>query len=189
MNRFGVFAVVAALGLAGCEAPAAVAGTEAPQAVPQARTALGVAFDRAAGLQMRPCDEDMGPRCMILSDPTAEEFLRDLLTVQVHAGSLEAVAAEEAGFVRDARGRLMTTYGRFEPVAVEAFEVNGKPGLRAVVACGISDPETGFHAGAGECLWAVVSDGAQSVVISSSGFGNGLDAAEAAVRSIRFTTD
>lgn len=126
---------------------------------------------------------------MILSDPAAEAFMRDLLTVQVHAGPLETVAAAEAGFERNADGQLMTTYGRFEPVAVEAFEVNGQSGLRAVVACGISDPETGFHAAAGECLWAVVSDGSRSVVISSSGFGNGLDAAEAAVRSIRFTSD
>lgn len=189
MNSLGVIAVVAALGLAGCGEPAAAPEPEARQAAPRPPAALGVAFDKAAGLQMRPCDEDMGPRCTILFDPAAEEFMRDLLTVQVHAGALEAVAAEEAGFVRDAGGRLMTTYGRFEPVAVESFEVNGHPGLRAVVACGISDPETGFHAGAGECLWAVVSDGAQSVVISSSGFGNGLEAAEAAVRSIRFTTN
>lgn len=72
---------------------------------------------------------------------------------------------------------------------VERFQVNGLPGLRAVITCGISDPDTGFHAAGGECLWAVVSDGTQSVVISSSGFGNGLEAAEAAVRSIRFTTD
>lgn len=189
MNSLGVVAVIAALGIAGCQEPAAVAGPEARQATAPPSAAFGVAFDKAAGLQMRPCDEEMGPRCMILFDPTAEEFMRDLVTVQVHAGALEAVAAEEAGFVRDAGGRLMTTYGRFEPVAVESFEVNGKPGLRAVVTCGISDPETGFHAAAGECLWAVVSDGAQSVVISSSGFGNGLEAAEAAVASIRFTTD
>ena len=114
---------------------------------------------------------------------------RDLLTVQVFAGPLEAVAAAEAGFERNAEGQLMSTYGRFEPVAVEPFEVNGHAGLRAVVTCGISDPETGFHAAAGECLWAVVSDGAQSVVISSSGFGNGLEAAEVAVGSIRFTAD
>lgn len=189
MNSLGIVAVVAALGIAGCQEAAAVSGPEAPQAGAPPSAAIGVAFDKAAGLQMRPCDEEMGPRCMILFDPAAEEFMRDLLTVQVHAGALEAVAAEEAGFVRNAGGRLMTTYGRFEPVAVEAFEINGKPGLRAVVTCGISDPETGFHAAAGECLWAVVSDGAQSVVISSSGFGNGLEAAEAAVRSIRFTAN
>lgn len=189
MNGFGVVAVVAALGLCGCREPAAVAAPEAAQETPGASADLGVAFDKAAGLRMRPCDPEMGPRCMILFDPAAEEFMRDLFTVQVHAGALEAVAAEEAGFVRNAEGRLMTTYGRFEPVAVEAFEVNGASGLRAVVACGVSDPETGFHAGAGDCLWAVVSDGAQSAVISSSGFGNGYDAAEAAVRSVRFTTD
>ena len=73
-----------------------------------------------------------------------------------------------------------------EAVEVESFEVGGKPGLRAVITCGISDPETGFHAAGGECLYAVVSDGQRSVVISSSGFGNGLEAAEAAVASLRF---
>ena len=188
MNRLGVVAVLAALGIMGCQQAAPVAEPEARPAAPQPAAGFGVAFDHPAGQQMRPCEGDM-PRCRVLFDPAAEAFMRDLLTVQVYAGALEAVAAEEAGFVRNAEGRLMTTYGRFEPVAVEAFEMNGKSGLRAAVACGISDPETGFHAAAGECLWAVVSDGTQSVVISSSGFGNGYEAAEAAVRSVRFTAD
>jgi hypothetical protein len=188
MNNLGVVAVLAALGIAGCQEAAAVAVPETRQAAPQPAAEPGVAFDKASGLQMRPCDEET-PRCTVLSDPAAEEFMRDLVRVQIFAGSLETVAAAEAGFVRNADGRLMTTYGRFEPVAVETFEVNGNSGLRAVVTCGISDPETGFHAAAGECLWAVVSDGAQSVVISSSGFGNGYDAAEVVVGSIRFTTD
>jgi len=188
MNGLGVVAVLAALGIAGCQEAAAIAEPGAGPATSQPAEGPGVAFDHAAGLRMRPCDEET-PRCSVLFDPTAEEFMRDLVRVQMFAGPLETVAAAEAGFERNAGGRLMTTYGRFEPVAVEAFEVNGQSGLRAVVTCGISDPETGFHAAAGECLWAVVSDGAQSVVISSSGFGNGLDAAEAAVRSIRFTAD
>lgn len=190
MNGLGLFAALAAVGVAGCQQPDVdAAPAPAPaQAAAQPSTGLGVAFDQAAVLQMRPCDEET-PRCTVLFDPAAEEFMRDLLRVQVHAGPLETVAAAEAGFVRNADGRLMTTYGRFEPVAVEPFEVNGRSGLRAVVACGISDPETGFHAAAGECLWAVVSDGTQSVVVSSSGFGNGYDAAEVAVRSIRFMTD
>ena len=196
MNGAILVAALAAVGIAACQqapvdaAPAPVpvaAATHAPQAFPRPARALGIDFDYDTTFQLRPCEET--PRCMILSDPAAEDFVRDLLTVQVHAGALEAVAAEEGGFVRDAEGRLMTTYGRFEPVAVEAFEVNGKPGLRAVVICGISEPENGFHAAAGNCLWAVVSDGTQSVVISSSGFGNGLDAAEEAVRSVRFTAD
>ena len=188
MKGLGFVAVLAAMGMAGCQEPAAVAAPEAPQAAPRPPAGPGVAFDRAAGLQMRPCDEET-LRCVVLFDPAAEEFMRELFRVQVYAGSLETVAAAQAGFELNAEGRLMTTYGRFEPVAVEPFEVNGKTGLRAVIGCGISDPETGFHAAAGECLWAVVSDGARSVVISSSGFGNGLEAAEVAVRSIRFTSD
>lgn len=181
MNRLCVVAVLAALGLAGCQQTTA----DAPVQTATQMSALGVAFDPAAGQQARPCDDDT-PRCLILVDPSAEAFMRDLLTIEVHDGALEAVAAGEAGFVRDADGKLMTTYGRFEPVPVETFEVDGKQGLRAVVACGISDPETGFHAAGGECLWAVVSDGERSVVISSSGYGNGLEAAEAALASLRF---
>ena len=191
MRALGIVAVLAAMGIAGCREAAAVGEPEpaaATQAGPQASTALGVAFDHAAGLQTRACD-GATPRCVVLFDPSAEEFMRDLLTVQVFAGPLEAVAAAEGGFERNAEGRLMTTFGRFESVPVEAFEVNGRSGLRATITCGISDPETGFHAAGGECLWAVVSDGAQSVVISSSGFGNGLVAAEAVVSSIRFTQD
>ena len=189
MTLAGALAVLTAIGLAGCEAAPAAAPPQAPPlASSQTAAAFGVSFDHAAGLQTRTCEGE-APRCTILFDPSAEAFMRDLLTVQVHDGALETVAAAEAGFERDAGGRLMTTYGRFEPVAVEAFEVNGRSGLRAVITCGISDPETGFHAGAGECLWAVVSNGEQSAVISSSGFGNGLEAAEAAVRSMKFTSD
>lgn len=191
MNGLSVVAALAAVGIAACQQAPVEAAAPAPapvEAAAQAPAALGVVFDQAAGLRTRPCEGE-APRCVILFDPAAEAFMRDLATIQVHAGTLEAVAAEEGGFVRDAEGRLMTTHGRFEPVAVEAFEVNGKPGLRAVITCGISDPETGFHAAAGECLWAVVSDGARSVVVSSSGFANGLEAAEAVVSSIRFTAD
>lgn len=198
MNGLGVVAALAAVGIAACQqapvdaapatAPAPVeAAAAAPQTSPRPARALGVDFDYDTTFQLRPCEET--PRCLILSDPAAEDFMRDLLTVQVHTGTLEAVAAEEAGFVRDAEGRLMTTYGRFMPVAVEAFEVNGKRGLKAQITCGISEPETGFHAAGGECLWAVVSDGTRSVVISSSGFGNGLDAAGEAIGSVRFTAD
>ncbi len=182
-------AVLAALGIAGCQQAAAFTDAEQPaqaQAASEPSGALDVAFDKTPGLQTRPCGEEPGSHCVTVSDPAAEEFMRDLFTVQVHEGALEAVAAEEAGFVRNADGKLMTTYGRFMPVEVESFRVNGNPGLRAVISCGVSDPETGFHAAGGECLWAVVSDGKHTAVIASSGFGNGLEAAEAAVASLRF---
>lgn len=183
MKTWGL--VAAALAIAGCQPAAGVSDAES-QAPEAAAPAPGVAFDRAPGLRTRPCGEGQGPRCIVLFDPAAEEFMRDLLTLEVHDGPLEAVAAREAGFVRDGSDKLMTSHGRFMPVEVESFRVNGNPGLRAVISCGISDPETGFHAAGGECLWAVVSDGERSAVISSSGFGNGLEAAEVAVASLRF---
>lgn len=187
MKVWSVIAVSAALGIAGCQQAAAVTEpAEAAQPASQQPAALGVTFDKASGFQTRPCAEDQGPRCVILFNPAAEEFMRDLFTLEVHDGTLEAVAAEKAGFERGADGKLMTTWGRFEPVEVESFEVGGKPGLRAIITCGISDPETGFHAAGGECLYAVVNDGKRTVVISSSGYGNGLAAAEAVVGSLRF---
>ncbi|HEY1224311.1 MAG TPA: hypothetical protein VGE54_03705 [Brevundimonas sp.] len=194
MKAWSVIAAVAALGIAGCQQAALAGGSgQSPEAQTRTpaepSTALGVTFDKASSLQTRPCGEEPGSRCVTVFDPAAEEFMRDLFNVEVHEGALDAVAAEEAGFVRNADGKLMTTYGRFMPVEVESFRVNSNPGLRAVISCGISDPETGFHAAGGECLWAVVSDGKRTAVIASSGFGNGLEAAEAAVASLRFLTD
>jgi hypothetical protein len=48
-----------------------------------------------------------------------------------------------------------------DPVRVERFSGPGWAGMKAVIACAIDDPETGFHPVAGECLWAVLSDGPQ----------------------------
>ena len=137
MKTSSIVAISALLGIAGCQqaASAGSAGKPEPaaQTAPGTPTTLGVSFDKASGHRTRPCGEDGGPRCVIVFDPAAEAFMRDLLTVEVHDGALEAVAAEKAGFERGADGRLMTTWGRFEPIEVEAFEVGGKPGLRAVI--------------------------------------------------------
>lgn len=170
--------------------PPSADGENAPAPTPAQFQAgsLGVAFDHAEGLDTRPCEGE-APKCVKLVDPAAGDGLGDLYTVQVFDEPLEAVAAREAGFERGADGRLMTTYGRFEPVEVEAFHSGGLDGLRAVVTCGISDPETGFHAAAGECLWVVMGDGQRTVVIASSGYPDGLDAAATAVASMRFLPD
>ena len=51
-----------------------------------------------------------------------------------------------------------------------AFQRTGVAGLKAVIACAIDDPQTGFHPVGGECLWAVLSDGPQSVVATTDGY-------------------
>ncbi len=198
MRAISGLAAMAAIALTGCgdSGPAAGAPPAAAPALEAAQTAttvarpdaLGVTFEHAPGLAVMPCEAET-PSCVDVVDRARTGDEARLFRVQVLDGPLEAVAAEEAGFERDADGRLMTTYGRFEPVAVEAFGEPGRQGLRAVVTCGISDPETGFHAAGGECLWAAVSDGGRTAVLSSNGLPAGLEAAERGVATLRFAPE
>jgi hypothetical protein len=142
---------------------------------------LGIAFDYAAGRRTGPCPEVEGPGCIALFEGDDH-----LISFLVKDGAVEAVAAAEAGFERNAEGVLMTTYGRFQPVAVESFSGAGWTGLKAVVTCGISDAETGFHAAGGECLWAVVGDGQRAVVASTQGVRGTDEATMRTLTSIRF---
>ena len=57
--------------------------------------------------------------------------------------------------------------GRGTPQAVERFSGAGWRGMRATITCGISDPETGFHAAGGECYWAVLSNGKRAAVANT----------------------
>jgi hypothetical protein len=81
----------------------------------------------------------------------------------------------------------MTTYGRFDPVPVERFSGANWKGMRAVITCGTSDKETGFHAAAGECLWAVLSNNARSIVASTDGDVDWQKDADVILKSLRFT--
>ncbi len=145
--------------------------------------ALGIAFAIAPGRRTGPCPEaaEGAANCVALFEADTH-----LISFQTHTGTLAAVAAAEAGFEPNAEGVLMTTYGRFQPVPVETFAGNGWSGQKAVITCGISDEETGFHAAGGECLWAVVGDGRRAVVANTHGI-NGLDGdTMASLMSLRF---
>ena len=80
----------------------------------------------------------------------------------------------------------MTTYGRFEPVPVERFAGTGWTGMKAVVTCGVSDAETGFHAAGGECLWEVLSDGRRSVLATTDGYGEPEEVTGRLLATLRF---
>jgi len=129
--------------------------------------ALGIAFDHGPDRRTGDCPEiGEGVVCVALFGTAEKEAL---VYFQPVDGPLDKVAKDEAGFEANAKGVLMTTYGRFEPVPVERFVARGGPGLKAIVTCGTEDAETGFHAAGGECLWAVVSDGTRSVVATTQG--------------------
>ena len=170
------------------EPAAAPTEPQAPVAAPAgwntvSEPGLGIAFDLAPGRRTGPCPEaaEGSANCVALFEGDTH-----LISLQTHTGALAAVAAAEAGFERNDKGVLMTTWGRFQPVAVESFAGDGWTGQKAVITCGISDAETGFHAAGGECLWAVIGDGRRAVVANTQGI-NGRDAdTMASLMSLRF---
>ena len=92
-----------------------------------------------------------------------------LMRFQFFAKPLERAAHDENLFERR-NGRWMTIGVMNNPSkAAEPLSGPGWAGVKSVFTCGISDPETGFHAGAGACYWAVVSDGRRSVVVDTEG--------------------
>jgi uncharacterized protein len=145
---------------------------------------LGIAFDYLANRRVVPCGAGRGPRCVMLVSRNMgiSDYLIEFKLVD---GPLETVAKSEAGF-EPQNGRWMTTYGRFEPVPVERFSGRGWTGMRATITCGIGDAN-GFHAGAGDCFWAVMSDGKRSVVADTEGMLGDDAATKRSVSSFRFT--
>ncbi len=89
-----------------------------------------------------------------------------LLAFEVFDGALETVAVDQAVFQKE--GDHWIAKGRNATHPAEPISGPGWRGLKAVVDCGISD-SGGFHGGAGECLWVVMSDGKHSVVADTQG--------------------
>ena len=89
-----------------------------------------------------------------------------LLAFEVFDGSLETVAVDQAVFQKE--GDHWVAKGRNATHPAETISGPGWRGLKAIVDCGVSD-SAGFHGGAGECLWVVMSDGKRSVVADTQG--------------------
>ena len=144
--------------------------------------ALGLTLKMPSNRTLRACDGK--PRCIEIH---GSEFghVKMLLRLQEFDKPLEATARDEAGFQRD-HGQWMTTYGRFGPAPVETFSGTGWTGMKAVITCGISD-ENGFHAAAGECFWAVISQGGHSIVASTEGDSDWRRDASAILQTVTLT--
>src|SRR5215831_3345908 len=102
-----------------------------------------------------------------------------LMAFEVFDGDLETVAVEHAVFAKKNDGWIAR--GRFGEYQVVPLSGPDWQGLKSIVDCGISDSK-GFHAGAGECMWVVLSNGKRSVVVDTQGI-VGID--EASMRSIQ----
>jgi uncharacterized protein len=107
-----------------------------------------------------------------------------LIAFEVFDGDLEKIAVEKAVFEKNnnvwiAKGRL----GEHSVVPLAGLDWQG---LKSTVDCGISDSK-GFHAGAGECMWVVLSNGRRSVVVDTQGIVGNDEASMRSIQSIRFT--
>ncbi|MGZ2746914.1 lysozyme inhibitor LprI family protein [Burkholderia stagnalis] len=148
--------------------------------------ALGISFEYLANRQVKkPCPVLGGDRCVAIVGRgmiNSDYFI----AFEIVDGALEPVAEKEAGFERQENGKWMSTYGRGTPQEVERFSGPGWRGMRATITCGISDPETGFHAAGGDCYWAVLSNGKRAAVANTQGIVGTDDATLHSVSTFRF---
>jgi len=107
-----------------------------------------------------------------------------LMAFEVFDGDLETVAGEKAVFEKKNDGWIAK--GRFGEHQVVPLTGPGWQGLKAIVDCGISDRQ-GFHAGAGECLWVVLSNGKRSVVVDTQGMVGNDAVSMRSIQTIRFS--
>ncbi|KVP71221.1 hypothetical protein WL40_15850 [Burkholderia ubonensis] len=148
--------------------------------------ALGISFEYLANRQVKkPCPALGGDRCVAIvgRNMTNSNYF---IAFEIVDGALEPVAEKEAGFERQDDGKWMSTFGRGTPQEVERFTGPGWRGMRATITCGISDPETGFHAAGGECYWAVLSNGKRAAVANTQGIVGTDDATMHSVSTFRF---
>ncbi|WP_446904139.1 lysozyme inhibitor LprI family protein [Burkholderia sp. YIM B11467] len=148
--------------------------------------ALGISFEYLANRQVKkPCPAIGGDRCVAIVGRNMT-YSNYFIAFEIVDGALEPVAEKEAGFEKQDDGKWMTTYGRSAAQEVERFSGPGWRGMRATITCGISDPETGFHAAGGECYWAVLSNGKRSAVANTQGIVGTDDATLHSVSTFRF---
>jgi uncharacterized protein len=108
-----------------------------------------------------------------------------LIAFEVFDGDLEKIATEKAVFEKKNKS-VWIARGRFGEQPAVPLAGLGWQGLKSTVDCGISDKK-GFHAGAGECLWVVLSNGRRSVVADTQGIIGNDEASLRSIQSIRFT--
>ena len=107
-----------------------------------------------------------------------------LIAFEVFDGGLEKVAAEKAVFER--KNDSWIAKGRFAEHPVVEMVGPGWQGLKSTVDCGVSGGN-GFHAGAGECMWVVLSNGERSVVVDTQGLVGIDEASMRSIQSVRFS--
>jgi len=131
---------------------------------------------------VKSCVNNDTGRCFTLSGPGLKPGSAYFLQFELVDGSLDTAAAS---LWERMDGKWMASGRGGNASAVETFDGDGWRGLFATTVCGVGDAN-GFHGAAGNCATYVMSDGKQSVVMTTDG-ASGDDAATlATIRSVAF---
>jgi uncharacterized protein len=143
---------------------------------------LGIEFSYPSNRKVKAgCRRSKSCIALIGKSMPSSEYL---IAFEVFDGDLEKIAAEQAVFEK--HNSVWIAKGRSGEHVVVPLEGHGWQGLKATVDCGVSDRK-GFHAGAGECLWVVLSNGRRSVVVDTQGIVGNDAASMRSIQSIQFT--
>jgi uncharacterized protein len=144
---------------------------------------LGLSFEYFGNRRVKPCRARL-ERCVMLVD-RALGIGETNIQFEVFDGGLEKTARDQHVFELEG-DRWMIHAGPGQPQETERFSGPGWRGMRASIICGVDLPKSGYHAAAGECLWAVLSNGRRSVVVRSDGFTGGDEKALRSVTTLKF---
>ncbi|MGC2963089.1 hypothetical protein C8K18_13126 [Paraburkholderia sp. GV068] len=146
----------------------------------------GVAFDYLANRRVKKTCAANSHECefsLVRRNMGSSDYIVPFALV---TGTLEQVAGDGAGFEQDDDGKWVTSFGPGVPQEVQRFHGHGWKGMRATISCGVSDPETGFHAAGGNCFGAVMSNGKRAVVVDTEGLLGNDPATMRSVESFQF---
>lgn len=123
-------------------------------------------------------------QCLNLESPDGDANEEYTLNLCIQHGTLEQAADSMIFSLED--GIWMRSAGRDAPSPVDVIEGPGWKGLQTTQTCGISDPETGFHAAGGTCLMAIVYNARTQLLFDTVGYYEDFDTISAIIRSVRF---
>lgn len=92
-----------------------------------------------------------------------------IMHIEIGTGDLTQAIINTAIFTETKAGEWKASIGRFDNPPAEKIAAHNWTGLKTIISCGIADKETGFHAAAGTCLWALISDGKHYLLADTQG--------------------
>lgn len=131
--------------------------------------------------KMKPNDKD----CYQFSSP--DKIRPDDYTLEVCSldKNLDDAAYESGIFDKDDKGNWITIAGPGSSKTAEIISYDDWDGIQAIIDCGIGEPTTGFHAAAGDCYWAVVSNERRSLIVDTQGLYRDFGTIRRIIKSLR----